>query len=155
VRLAALLVALLLVVPATAAADQTITALGTGQAKVKPANRHRNASIARAVDKAYARSVPKAIADAREDAARLAKASGLTLGPIQSVDENVNNGGGYYYGPGGGLAPFGPDQYCRTIVRHVHRRDSAGRLHTIRRRRHQCFVPDFASTTLAVTFAAS
>lgn len=154
--IAALLLSLALVAPATAAAaDQTITALGTGQAKVKPTNRHKNASIKRAVDKAYARSVPKAIADAREDAARLAEASGLTLGALLSVDENVNNGGGYYFGPGASLAPFGPGQYCRTIVRHVHRRDSAGRLHTIRRKRHQCYVPDFASTTLAVTFAAS
>jgi uncharacterized protein YggE len=142
-------------VAANAASDQTITALGTGQAKVKPTNRHKNAAIKRAVDRAYALSVPKAIADAREDAQRLAKSSGLTLGAIQSVDENVNNGGGYYYGPGASLAPFGPDQYCGKISRRVHRRDAQGRLHTVRRTQRRCFVPAIASTTLAVTFAAT
>lgn len=141
--------------PATAAADQTITALGTGQAKVIPTNRHKSASIQRAVDKAYARAVPRAIADAREDAAQLAKASGLTLGPIQSVDENVNNGGAYYYGPPASIAPFPSGRYCGKVTRRVHRRDAAGRLHTVRRTRRICFVPQFASTTLAVTFAAS
>jgi uncharacterized protein YggE len=140
---------------ASAATDQTITALGTGQAKVTAANRHDNASIKKAVDKAYAKAVPNAIADARADAARLAKASGLTLGAIQSVDENVNNGNGYYFGPAANLAPFGPDQYCGKLTRRVHKRDAQGRLHTVRRTSKRCFVPRTASTTLAVTFAAT
>jgi hypothetical protein len=152
--IAVMLTTLALTAPAVAAADQTITALGTGQATVKPTNRNNNAAIKRAVDKAYARSVPRAIADAREDGERLARASGLTLGTILSVDENVNSGN-VYFGPGSTFAPFGPDQYCRTITRHVHRRDAAGRLHTVTRRRRQCLVPEFASTTLAVTFEAS
>jgi hypothetical protein len=136
------------------AADNTITALGTGQAKVTPAHPKRNASIVKAVDRAYARAVPKAIADAREDAERIASSSGLTLGAIQSVDENINTGGGYY--PGGpDISPFGQDQYCGKIRRRVHRRDNAGNLHTVIRSQRRCFVPEFAYSTLAVTFAAT
>ncbi len=148
--------ALVAAVPAAAAAaasEQTITALGTAQAKVLPSNRHHNAAIRRAVDRAYARAVPRAIADAHEDAARIAASSGLTLGAVQSVDENVNTGG--YYGPFQNFAPFGPDQYCGKITRRVHRRDAAGRLHTISRTRTVCQVPPFAISTLAVTFAAT
>jgi hypothetical protein len=136
------------------AADNTITALGTGQAKVKPAHPKRNASIVKAVDRAYARAVPKAITDAREDAERIARSSGLSLGAIQSVDENVNTGGGYFAG-GPNLSPFGQDQYCGKIRRRVHRRDNAGNLHTVVRSQRRCFVPEFAYSTLAVTFAAT
>jgi uncharacterized protein YggE len=155
VKLAAIVVALALVTPAAAAADSTITAVGTGQAKVKPANRNKNASIVRAVERAYARAVPRAIAHAREDGRQIANASGLKLGAIQSVDANANSGGPYYYGPGGSIDPFGPGQYCGKIRRRVHRRDSAGRLHTVTRLQRRCIVPEFATTTLAVTFAAS
>lgn len=146
---------LALSVPAAAhaASDQSITALGTGQAKVKPKHPNRNASIKRAVEKAYARSVPRAIADAREDAERIAKASGLTLGAIDSVDESVSSPDAYYYGPS--LAPFGPDQYCATIVRRVHVRDAAGDLHTVSRKKHTCRVPEFAFSSMAVTFEAT
>jgi hypothetical protein len=150
-RLAALLVAFLLVAPATADADQTITALGNGQAKVKPANIHRNASIKRAVDRAYARAVPRAVADARKDARQMAAASGLALGAIVSVEESEAPYGPYYPE----LAPFGPGQYCGKVTRRVHRRDAAGRLHTVTRTRRRCFVPDFATSSLTVTFAAS
>jgi uncharacterized protein YggE len=153
--IAVLLTTLALTAPAVAAADQTITALGTGQAKVKPANRNKNASILRAVEKAYARAVPRAIAHAREDALEIAAASGLKLGPIQSVDANVNSGGPYYYAPGGIIDPFGPGQYCGKIRRRVHRRDAAGRLHTVTRIRRRCIVPEFATTSLAVTFEAT
>jgi uncharacterized protein YggE len=138
---------------AGAASDQTITALGTGQAKVTPSNRHHNAAIKRAVDQAYARAVPLAIADAREDADRIASASGLTLGAVQSVDENVSTGG--YYGPYPLFPQFGPDQYCGRVTRRVHRRDASGTLHTITRSRKECHVPPFASSTLAVTFEAA
>ena len=149
--------ALVLAVPAAAAqgaSAQTITAVGNGQAKVKPANPNNNASIVRAVASAYSRSVPRAIAAARADGQRLASASGLVLGGILSVDENVNGASGYYYGPAN-FGRFGPNQYCGTLVRRVHRRDSAGVLHTIRRKQHKCYVPEFAFSTLAVTFSAA
>ena len=146
--------ALALAAPAAAqaASDQTITALGTGQAKVKPDDRHSNASIKTAVDKAYARAVPRAIADARQDGQQIAAASNLVLGSIISVDENVSQPP--YYGPLPG-APFGGDRYCARITRRVHFRDRRGRLHTRLQRRKVCHVPEFATTTLAVTFEAS
>lgn len=148
--------ALALVAPATAqaASDQTITALGTGQAKVKPADRHSNASIKQAVDDAYKRSVPRALADAREDGEQIAAASGLVLGGVLYVSENVT-GPGYYYGPAN-IGRFGPDQYCAVIRRTIHRRDSSGRLHVVKRtRRRVCHVPPVAVSTFAVTFEAA
>jgi curli biogenesis system outer membrane secretion channel CsgG len=148
--------ALALAAPAAAqaASDQTITALGTGQAKVKPADRHSNASIKKAVDEAYDRAVPRAIADAREDGQKLAAAANLVLGAILSVDENVSSIG-FYYGPVN-QGRFGPDTYCRTLRRVIHRRDRSGRLHVIRTtRRKVCSVPKFAVSTLAVTFEAA
>jgi hypothetical protein len=154
VKLAALVVAMVLVTPAASAADQSITAVGTGQAKVKPANRHRNASIERAVDRAYARAVPRAVAHAREDARTIAKASGLVLGAIESVDASASGAEGYY-GPPANVGPFGPGQYCGKVTRRVHRRDAAGRLHTVTRTKRRCIVPELAFTTLAVTFAAT
>jgi uncharacterized protein YggE len=138
---------------ASAASDQTITSLGTAQAKVRPANRHNNASIVKAVNVAYKRAVPAALADAREDAEQIAVASGMTLGAIQSVDENVNGGG--YYGPSPFFGPFGLNQYCGVVSRRFHRRDAAGVLHTRVRKQKVCHVPDFAFSTLAVTFAAT
>ena len=148
--------ALALAAPAAAqaASDQTITALGTGQAKVKPADRHSNASIKTAVDEAYDRAVPRAIADAREDGQKIAAASNLLLGAILSVDENVASFP-FYYGPAN-QGRFGPDTYCQTIRRVIHRRDRNGRLHVVRtKRRKVCHVPEFATSTLAVTFQAS
>lgn len=150
-RLAILLALLLLATPAGAAADGTITSVGSGQVKVKPANSRRNASIVRAVDRAYARAVPRAVADARKDARRIAAASGLSLGPIQAVEESEAPYGAYYPE----FSPFGPDQYCGKVTRRVHRRDAAGRLHTVKRTRRRCIVPPFASATLTVTFIAT
>jgi uncharacterized protein YggE len=139
---------------ASAASEQTITALGSAQAKVHAGNSHNNAAIVKAVDRAYKRSVPAAIADAREDAQRIAAASGLTLGAIESVDENVSSNGGYY-GPTPFFGAFGPNQYCAVISRRFHTRDRAGRLHTRTRKQKVCHVPEFAFSTLAVTFAAT
>lgn len=149
--LAAVTIALALAGPASAAADSTITAVGSGHANVKPSNRHRNASIVEAVHRAYARAVPRAVADARREAAQIAASSGLTLGAIQSVEESEAQYGGYYPE----FAPFAPDQYCGKIQRRVHRRDAAGRLHTVTRVTRRCIVPEFASATLAVTFEAT
>ena len=153
--LASVLVASGALVPAAAhAADgQTVTALGSAQIPVKPANRHKNSAIKRAVDRAYAKAVPAAVGDAREDGERIATASGLELGSILSVDENVAQPN-YFYGPPPG-GRFGPDQYCGTVTRLHHVRDRHGVLHRVLRRERQCFVPDTASVTLAVTFAAS
>jgi hypothetical protein len=137
----------------TALADQTITAVGTAQEKVTPKDRTDNKSISDAVDAAHKASIPAAIQEAREEATLLAQETGLTLGAVQSVDENVAGGAfGYGYGT---LAPFGPGQYCGTVTRvHVHR-DKNGHRHTTRTRKRHCYVPPFVATSVAVTFAAS
>ena len=120
---------------------------------VTPKDRTDNKSIADAVEEAHKASIPAAIQEARDEATQLAQQTGLTLGAVQSVDENIS-GGPYGYGYGA-LAPFGPGQYCGTITRvHVHR-DKNGHRHTTRTRSRHCFVPQFVVTSVAVTFAAS
>ena len=74
----------------TAAADQTITAVGTAQEKVTPKDRTDNKSIADAVEEAHKASIPAAIQEARDEATQLAQQTGLTLGAVQSVDENIS-----------------------------------------------------------------
>ncbi len=141
---------------ATAASPMTVTATGTGNARVIPRNRQSNASIGAAYAAAQKASVPAAIAQAHEYALRYAQASGLTLGPIQSVSD-AQNGGGVFYGPGPFFGPFGPGQFCRVIPKHKQVRFGPGNKKTVVKvKRHRtCFVPAFASTTLSVTYAAS
>jgi hypothetical protein len=131
----------------TAVAAGTITAVGTAQEKVAPKDPKDNKSIADAVEEAHKASIPDAIQEAKEEATALASASGLTLGAIQSVDENVN--GGFY--PGYGVfAPFGPGKFCGDVTRRVKRHG-----HRVRVKTHRCIVPQFVTTTLAVTFATT
>jgi hypothetical protein len=131
----------------TAVAAGTITAVGTAQEKVTPKDPKDNASIKDAVEAAHKASIPAAIQEAKEEGTALASASGLTLGAIQSVDENVNNG---FYGGYGIYTPFGPNQFCGTITRRVRKNG-----HRVSKKVHRCFVPPFVTTTVAVTFATS
>jgi hypothetical protein len=152
---------------AEGAADQkTITAAGTGQVAVKPANRNSESSIRAAVDAAHRAAIPQAIADARAEAQAIAQASGLTVGAIQSVSEES---GGPEFGPppfvlsgpfnGRGFGPggFGPGAFCglvpRPIFAHAKRGHRPKLLRVVRHR--QCFVPPFAAVRLSVTFTAS
>jgi hypothetical protein len=137
-----------------AIADQTITAVGTSQEKVAPKDPKDNDSINEAVEAAHKASIPAAIQDAREEATSLASSSGLTLGAIQSVDENVTSFP-YAYGPYGTIAPFGPGKYCGDITRSVLKRGKDGHRHRVHVKIHRCIVPQFVTTTLAVTFAAT
>jgi hypothetical protein len=132
--------------PAAVAAG-TITAVGTAQEKVTPKDPKDNQSIKDAVETAHKASIPAAIQEAKEEAAALATASGLTLGAIQSVDENVNNG---FYGGYGFFTPFGPNQFCGTTTRRVKKNG-----HRVTKKVHRCYVPPFVATTVAVTFATA
>jgi hypothetical protein len=138
-----------------AIADQTITAVGTSQEKVTPKDPKDNDSINEAVEAAHKASIPAAIQDAREEATSLASSSGLTLGAIQSVDENVVSAPFIYGGAYGTIAPFGPGKYCGDVTRSVLKRGKDGHRHRVRIKAHRCIVPQFVTTTLAVTFAAS
>src|SRR5947209_16326611 len=76
---------------------KTVTATGTGQARVTPADRHSNASIVAAFDAARKAAIGGALSDAHEYALDYAKGTGLTLGSVISVTDAQNNG---FYGPG-------------------------------------------------------
>src|SRR3954453_10402717 len=133
--------------PAAVAAG-TITAVGTAQEKVTPKDKNDNQSIRDAVEAAHKASIPAAIQEAKEEGTALATASGLTLGAIQSVDENVN--GGIYAGYGFFYTPFGPNQYCGTVTRRVKKNG-----HRVSKKVHRCYVPPFVATSVAVTFATA
>jgi uncharacterized protein YggE len=162
VALAVVAVALAVATPALAASTgQTITATGTGRVKVKPANRHSNASIAAAEKAAQKASVPLAIADAKTEAEQYASAAGLKLGPLVSISDQVSD---FPYGPffGGSYqqGPFGPGKYCGVIRVPVFKRTktASGRAVTkiVRfKKEHRCEVPSPVTTTLAVTYSAS
>lgn len=131
--------------------SKSVTATGTGQARVHPKNRHSSSSIAAAVDAARKAAIASALSDAKEYAASYANAAGLTLGDITSVSD-VQGG---FYGPGPGVffGRFGPNKYCGTL-RQVTVRPAPGQ-RPVFKRVHRCFVPPFAFTTLTVTFSAS
>lgn len=144
----------LLATPAAATAqDRTVTAIGTGIAQVKPADRHDNASIKRAVARATSRALPRAIADAKRDASALAAGYGLTLGDVISVAETPSSPfGGFGYTEAEG--PFGPGRYCGQIRRSVIRRINGERRRVIRSRR-VCSFPRQVSQSVTVTYAAA
>jgi uncharacterized protein YggE len=135
---------------ATSSTAQTITATGTAQTRVKAKDRNSNASIAAAVERAHKASIAGALKEAHEYAVLYAKAVGMTLGNVISVSDAQN---GFVYGPGTLIGPFGPDRFCGTITR-VLGRPVKGQKPKLKKV-HRCFVPQFASATLTVTYAAS
>ena len=137
----AMVAALLITTPAGAApaatsSGDTITATGTGQARVVPKNPKSNASIVAAVDRAHKAAIVKALKEAHEYGSEYAKAVGLTLGNVISVSDAQS--GPIFYGPGPiAIGPFGPDQYCHTV-----------------KKVHSCTVPSFDFASLTVTYSA-
>jgi uncharacterized protein YggE len=159
-RLAAMLAVLgagLLAAPAAAqqpAGGKTVEVIGVGEADVKPENRRSNASIQRAIDKAQAAALPRAMRSARERGTELARLAGLTLGEIMTISEGPPSP----YGPFGfGVfeGPFGPGRWCGTIRRPVYRRVDGRRRRVGTRARRVCHFPSEVYATVTVTFAAS
>jgi uncharacterized protein YggE len=136
--------------PAATSAGDTITATGTAQTRVVPKNRHSNASIAAAVERAHKASIAGALKQAHEYAVLYAKAVGMTLGTVVSVSDAQNS----FYGPGpfAGIGPFGPGQFCGTIQQ-LMGRPVKGQKPKFKKV-HRCFVPRFAFATLTVTYSA-
>jgi hypothetical protein len=136
---------------------KTVSAVGLGQVNVNPKDRNNNASIVEAVEASEAKAIPQAVAAARERAAELAKAGGLTLGAVQSVEEVQQQFP--FYGPGGPAAypaPFGKDKYCGDERRPRFVRDANGRRRRSGSRTvHVCRPPRFVIINLSVTFAAT
>jgi hypothetical protein len=142
---------LLLAAPAVASAG-TITAVGSVQIAVTPTDPKNNASIKDAIEKAQKEGYPKAIAAARTEAQELAEASNLTLGALQSVDENI--GGPGYYGYGF-YSPFGQDKFCGTVTRVRRHKTKSGKTVRVRTKVRRCYFPKLLPVQLAVTFEAT
>ena len=128
--------------------------MGAASVKVKaPSDRKHEAPIRAAVEAAEAKSLPRAMAAAREKATTLARLSGLTLGAIVSVsDAQVSP-----YGPFGFYGTFGPDRFCGTVRSAIFKTDkTTGKRKRVGvRTRHTCRVPSTVTSSLTVTFAAS
>lgn len=134
---------------ASAAHAETIAAIGTGQAKVTPKNPRSEASIQAAVRAANRLALPRALLNARVQAALIGQASGLALGPIQEVEQQFSQFTPFF-------GRFGPNRFCGTVPRRVRVRTGDGRRRFVRRgTRRQCQAPDFSTVTLTVTFAAA
>jgi len=137
--------------PAATTSGDTVTATGTGQARVVPKDRHSNASIAAAYDRARKGAIRRALTEAHEYAVQYAKVVGLKLGGVMSVSDAQANGF-YAYGPGV-TGPFGPGQFCGTVRERVGH-PAKGQKPTIKAV-HRCIVPRFAFISLTVTYSAS
>lgn len=137
----------------------TVTVTGTGTVKPTPYNPKRNASIARAVDKAKAAVGPLAIADGTARAAKLAALNGLVLGKLLAITEGPSGPASpfYFVGPYGGQdGTFGPGRYCGTIRRPVFIRTKAGKLKRVRYRTiNTCRVPPQVSISYGMTFSTT
>ncbi len=150
------MLALLSATPALAAPASTsvITATGTGQVRVRPADRHSNASIAAAYQAARKASIGAAFTDARQLALDYARHAGLTLGRMLSVSDQQTGGG--FYGPGPVFfGPFAPGQFCGTVRQPIFKHVKHGEKVTGFKKVYRCFVPPFAFTSLALTYTAS
>ncbi len=158
--LAAGATAVLLLAPSASAQApapaNTITAIAAGRIAVDRDVAQNSKAIGAAVEAAHDRAVRRAIANAREEGARMAAAGGLTLGALVSVAEVQPNPffGGQIGGAYGGDGTFGPGKFCGTIRTAVRRRDASGRLRTIRTRtRFGCRIPGEVVQSVSATFA--
>ncbi|MEA2494502.1 MAG: hypothetical protein QOJ29_2413 [Thermoleophilaceae bacterium] len=143
------------VADAQSPATKTITAIASGRVVVKRPAKLRSVTIGAAVEAARRVALSGAVANAREEAERLAAAAGLTLGSLQSVAELPPSPFGPYpvYGVDG---TFGPGKYCGRIRTPVFKRENGRRVFQHRFRSHfGCRVPRDVSVTISESFAAS
>jgi Protein of unknown function (DUF541) len=109
-----------------------VIATGIGRAEVQVArtDRQNEAAIRQAVKAAADQTTPRAVAAARERAAQLAAAGGLTLGRLVSIADQATPYGPYF-GPFGQFGTFGPDRFCGKVARLVRRRDAQGHVRRV------------------------
>jgi uncharacterized protein YggE len=143
-----------MIVPSAASAQQpaTLTASGSAQVKPEPSNRKSEASIHQAVEAAETEALPKAIAEAREHANKLAAAAGVKLGALVSISDSPAPGYPFFYY--GQYGTFGNGKFCgqvrntRFVVRDGRRRRVAAKgTHKV------CRVPPQVQASASVTFA--
>lgn len=139
---------------AQAPTQPTVEAYGAGSADVEPRDRTSNASIAAAVDRAEEAALPRAVTDARANAAKLAAAAGLTLGALVSVS-NESTATPFIVGPWGQDGTFGPGRYCGTVRIPRYKTVNGKRRRTGTRSERRCRVPDTAQRGVKLTFTAS
>jgi uncharacterized protein YggE len=132
---------------------RTLVASGTGSVKPVPNDRNRNASIVAAVEKAEAKALPLAVADARGQAQELATATGVTLGALVSLSNSGATNGFYgpvFYSNGS----FGPGKYCGTVRTRSVTVDADGTRRPGKlRTRRVCRVPNLVQRAVSLTFA--
>lgn len=155
---AAILIAALLLVPigVAQAADATITATGSAQVKPKPADRKSEASIAKAVEAAEDKALPVAIAEAKDYAAKLAKAAGIRLGALLSVANAPAPG--YPFGPFlQQNGTFGNGKFCGKVrnTKLVKLENGARRRVALKGTHKVCRVPFSVSASVSLTFAVA
>ncbi len=110
-----------------------LTISGTGVALVRAPERRTEATIDRAVAAARPAALRRAVGQARDRAARLASAAGLTLGEAVAVRDHDPEAEGFHGGP----------------ARHCARARVRGRA------TQRCTVPPMAAATVSVTFATA
>ena len=139
----------------TPAPERTVAAQGVASVKVvAPEDRTHEGPIRAAVEAAEAKALPRAIAEARENASELARLAGLGLGPIVSISDAQSSPYGPFFGFYG---TFGPDRYCGTVRTAVFRTDkkTGKRKRVGTRSRHTCRVRPTVTKSVTVTFAAT
>jgi hypothetical protein len=139
----------------TPAPERTVAAQGVASVKVvAPKDRKHEGPIRAAVEAAEAKALPRAIAEARENATELARLAGLQLGQIVSISDAQSSPYGPFFGFYG---TFGPDRFCGTVRTAVFRTDktTGKRKRVGSRSRHTCRVPSTVTKSVTVTFAAT
>lgn len=141
--------------PAPAAPARTLVSVGTGTIKVAPKDRTSNASIAAAVEAAETKALPAALADARDEATKLASAAGVTLGPLVSLSNTATGTSGFFVGPYyPTTGPFGPGKFCGNVRTRSVTVGKDGKRHLGRVRTHRtCRIPSVVQRSVQLTFA--
>lgn len=129
----------------------TVTSVGTSRIKPTPVDNNSDASIRKAVEEAEDKALPRAIAEARSYATKLATASGLRLGPLQSISNTPGGGFFFGYGPQGGTFPDG--HFCGQVPKVKFVVANGRRTRKVLGKHRVCRVPSSVSVTVSVTYA--
>ena len=114
---------------------RTIVGHGVGSVEVAEPLRKSDASIERVAAIARRAALPEAVAAARADAIRVARAAGMTLGKPIGVERDIAP---YGYGGDGSEGTNGPGRWCWS-----------------HRGRERCHVPRTVEVRITLTIAAS
>ncbi len=135
---------------------ESITALGVSQVKVVAPAPLTNAKIVKAVAEARKIAIPQAIEAARNQATRIAIATGLQPGAILEVVETGPGPFGFYFGQGT-FGRFGPNQYCGRVQKVTRGPAVNGRRGPVISRRFvtRCYKPASIGVSISVTYDAT